>query len=224
MSKFKGQLDIVNENSLKFPIHVIGAGGIGSWTTLLLAKMGCKNINVYDFDVVEEHNTASQFFKPSQLGLSKLDALEENVFEQTGIKILKMQGNNLEEKIDSGLVIFALDSMERRIELGNVFKDKDLMIIDGRMGGTQMEVYSAHSSRYLSTTIDPALASQEPCTRKAISFNCACIGGMIANQTRHYANKKLKEECLLFLFDENRFFVSDVKEQVKEPETIALAE
>jgi len=211
MSKYKGQLDIVDVDSLRFPIHVIGAGGIGSWTTLLLAKMGCQNINVYDFDLVEEHNTASQFFEPSQLNMGKLDALYDNVERQTGVKINKITSTENEEKINSGLVIFALDSMERRIALGEILKDKDVFIIDGRMGGTQLEIYSVHASRYLSTTVPPENVSQEPCTRKAISFNCACIGGLIANQVRHFANKVIKEQELVYLFDENRFFSSDIK-------------
>ena len=37
------------------PVLIGGAGGIGSWLTFFLAKIGFSPI-VYDFDTIEEHN------------------------------------------------------------------------------------------------------------------------------------------------------------------------
>ena len=42
--KYSRQLDLVMPSDLNFPILIVGAGGIGSWATLALAKMGCSNI------------------------------------------------------------------------------------------------------------------------------------------------------------------------------------
>jgi len=77
------QLDLIDEQDQQIKIDIIGAGGIGSFTTLALAKMGFNNLRVHDFDVVEDHNVASQFFKEPQLGMYKVDALRDNVKEQT---------------------------------------------------------------------------------------------------------------------------------------------
>ena len=82
IERYKRQYDFVKFDELKLPIHVIGAGGVGSWTALLLAKMGCQDITVYDMDEVEDHNVASQFYSEDQLGMNKLDALKENVKKQ----------------------------------------------------------------------------------------------------------------------------------------------
>ena len=48
-------------------ILIVGAGGIGSTTAYTLAKMGCSNITVVDFDEVEIHNCSSQFYSAKQI-------------------------------------------------------------------------------------------------------------------------------------------------------------
>lgn len=203
-TRYGRQLDIVDVEKLKIPIHIIGCGGIGSWTALLLSKMGCSNITIYDDDKVEDHNVASQFFKESDIGMNKSDATNINVsmFSGNSVKILDQEE---EDKIQEGIVIFAVDSAEARIRLGNIFKDRDIFIIDGRMGGVQSEVYCRVSSNYLPTTVAPEDADPEPCTAKSIGFNCAFIGSMIANYVRLYVNKKIdplsEKNELIFLFD-----------------------
>ncbi len=64
----------------KEDVHTVvgGAGGIGSWLTLLLSRAGFKPI-VFDFDTLEEHNLGGQFFSKRQIGKTKVEALEENV-------------------------------------------------------------------------------------------------------------------------------------------------
>ena len=42
-------------------VIVGGAGGIGSWLTLLLSRAGFYPV-VYDFDVLEGHNLAGQLY------------------------------------------------------------------------------------------------------------------------------------------------------------------
>jgi len=205
MSKYTRQLDLINEKELNFPIHVIGAGGIGSWTTLLLAKMGCSNIKVYDDDVVQEHNIASQFFKESQLGMKKIEALHDNVLEQTGIEIVPAP-QSIEPQIEKGLIIIAVDSMEVRHQLNELFKDKDCYIIDGRMGGLQLEIYCQPANEYSSTLVAVGQASPDPCTARSICFNCAVIGGLIVNYVRLFAKKKLNNQGITFLFDDIKLF------------------
>lgn len=202
--RYDRQLDIVDVEKLSFPIHIIGCGGIGSWTTLLLAKMGCSNITVYDNDVVEEHNIASQFFREADKERNKCSATQENVnmFSGYNINILDQEE---EDKIKEGVVILAVDSAEERIRLGEIFKDRDLFIIDGRMGGLQAEVYCRRADNYLPTTVAPELADTDACTAKAIGFNCAFIGSMIANYVRLFATEKLdplsETNEFIFLFD-----------------------
>lgn len=212
MNRHSRQLDIIKVGELDFPIYILGAGGIGSWTTLMLAKMGCSDIIVYDDDIVEEHNVASQFFEEKQLGMQKIEALKENVFQQTGVEI--ECAKQLEENyIDKGLIIITIDSMEERIRLGEIYKDKNIYIIDGRMGGLVFEIYAQRSSKYLSTTVAPENVDHDACTGRSISFNCGVIAGFIANLVRQYAKKLLIEAELVFDFDS----ITLCKKLVKEP-------
>ena len=58
---YERQKDIITPEELKRTINIVGLGGIGSWTSLYLAKMGCQHLVLIDPDTVEEHNLASQF-------------------------------------------------------------------------------------------------------------------------------------------------------------------
>lgn len=187
IEKYSRQLDIVDVEKLSLPIHVIGCGGIGSWTALMLAKMGCSNVTIYDFDEVEYHNCASQYFEERQIGMLKTEALVSNVYAQTGVG-LNIGDVEEEKNISEGVVIIAVDSIEMRWKLNDFYKDKDLFIIDARMGGLQAEVYCVMSMAYESTLVQPEDVQREVCTAKAISFNCALIGSLIANYIRLYVN------------------------------------
>jgi len=198
--RYTRQLDIINQEQLNFPIHVIGAGGIGSWTALLLAKMGCPDISVYDDDIVEDHNVASQFFDYNQLGMLKTEASRNNIEKQTGI-FIHPKHNIDEEQITEGLVIIAIDSMQERHRLASIYKERNLYIIDGRMGGLQLEIYCVPSSTYVATLVNPQDVSPDACTARSICFNCAVIGGLIANFVRQFAKKELANQELTFGFN-----------------------
>ena len=185
--RFKRQLDIVKAGDLRFPVHILGAGGIGSWVALTLAKTGCSNITVYDNDKVEEHNVASQFYKEDQLGEYKVKALAKNIFEQTGMEINIMKNVKEEELIYGGLVIITIDSMAERIRLGEIYKDRRIFIIDGRMGGLSFELHAYKANKYLLSTVEPGKVDRDACTSKSISFNCLVIAGIIGNMVRKYA-------------------------------------
>jgi len=200
MTRLARQIDIIDSHELEFPIHIIGCGGIGSWTALLLAKMGCSNIYLYDNDIVEDHNVASQFFKESQLKQKKTDALAYNIKEQTGVECF-CTSNEMEANIKEGLVIIAVDSMAERIKLNDLFKDKNVFIIDGRMGGLQLEIYCNQMSTYVATLTSPDTVSHDLCTARSICFNCATIGSLIANFVRKYAKKELKDCSIIFDFN-----------------------
>ena len=69
--------------------HIVvigGAGGIGSWLTLLLSRMGSE-IVVYDFDKIEEHNIGGQWFKKEDIGNTKVNALRNNIRNFSNIDI-----------------------------------------------------------------------------------------------------------------------------------------
>ena len=76
-TRYHRQLDILDPKSMDVPVTIIGAGATGSFTALSLAKMGIRNITIYDFDTVEEHNLPNQFYRQCDLGKRKVEALRE---------------------------------------------------------------------------------------------------------------------------------------------------
>ena len=87
-SLYLRQQDIVDQPRLaSTPITVIGAGAIGSFVVLGLAKSGALDITVWDHDSVAVHNLSNQWFRPSDVGRLKVDALGELVAEMTGTEV-----------------------------------------------------------------------------------------------------------------------------------------
>ena len=69
---------------LKVPekVVIMGAGGIGSWVALDLALIGVEHLVIIDPDTVEEHNLNRTPFKENHVGLPKVVALKELIFER----------------------------------------------------------------------------------------------------------------------------------------------
>ena len=62
----------------KGEIEVIigGAGGIGSWLALFLARQNVQ-ISIFDMDTVEEVNLGGQFFNNNDIGQTKVQAISD---------------------------------------------------------------------------------------------------------------------------------------------------
>ena len=70
--KFTRQERIFNPNNQLSKITIIGVGCTGSFITLNLAKLGFNNINIIDFDKVEEENIPNQFYREKDIGKPKV--------------------------------------------------------------------------------------------------------------------------------------------------------
>ncbi len=108
------QLEIAPPAAMRrLPVHVIGAGGIGSNFCFLGAKLGL-DLTVYDGDSVEAENVASQLFGPAHIGMPKVQAVREVCLAHAAMEInaqaVFVKGG---EKV-TGILVEALDSMEER--------------------------------------------------------------------------------------------------------------
>lgn len=126
-------------------IDVIGAGATGSKLVLQLAKLGIRNLHVWDFDKIESHNIANQMYSMSQIGKPKVEALKDLVKESAGIEL---QAHN--EKVDGsqalgGVVFLLTDTMSSRKEIwekGIKLKLGIKLMIETRMGVDNGRVYT----------------------------------------------------------------------------------
>ena len=62
---FSHQTDIFDPNEFGWPVHLIGAGGIGSALALPVMKIGVREIHLWDTDDVEPHNVCLLYTSPS---------------------------------------------------------------------------------------------------------------------------------------------------------------
>lgn len=183
------QLDIVPMNILEEKITVIGAGAIGSWVVLSLAKMGFEDITVIDFDNVDHVNLNSQFYRvrDADTKTPKVVALHDMVAGFTGVRI-KYDMHPYEKGIFPGIVISAVDNMEtRELIWQNHAKRSPFTkaIIDPRMGAQDALLYSmnpmseADCVSYAKTFYTDAQAVQERCTSKSTIWTANLLAGLV---------------------------------------------
>ncbi len=90
--KFSRQTDLVDMKRLEqTAVTIIGAGSIGSFATYALAKMGVKDITVYDDDIVEQHNFSNQIYRIEDIGKKKVTCLKNRIKTDTGVKIKSIE-------------------------------------------------------------------------------------------------------------------------------------
>jgi hypothetical protein len=191
-ARFSRQQDLVHCN-VSTPILIIGAGAIGSFTALTLAKMGFESLTVFDMDTVEEHNLPNQFYKLDDVGKAKVHALREMVREFTGatISIEQAEFTGMGSYLPT-VVISAIDNMKGRALIYEAFKTTDVsrVYIDGRMGADQAEVYVVEKNKPKTMEIyEGRLWTDEEaevvrCTSKATMYNVLSIASMISNNVR----------------------------------------
>jgi molybdopterin/thiamine biosynthesis adenylyltransferase len=128
-------------------IHLIGAGSLGSFTAQILAKMNrtlrC-DINVWDFDKVEEHNLNNQLYSQRDIGKLKVVALSE-IIKNIGDSEIKTVNLEFDEKKDlRGILIVAVDTMRARKKILNMarFNWGIDYLIEARMGGSIAKIFA----------------------------------------------------------------------------------
>lgn len=182
MKSFLRQRDIfVPDPDTK--ISIIGAGGIGSWVTLGLSKTGFEKIEVWDGDIIEDHNIPNQIFLSS--GLSKVEELANTVPNVTAVhKFWEGDG------IHADIIVIGVDNMDIRKQI--VETQRASLIIDGRIGGELIRVLSVSpvdygsKNYYLKSWYPSSDAVELPCTARAIADVGFFIAGIICNLVRKF--------------------------------------
>lgn len=144
------QQDNIFDSLYAQPITVIGAGSVGSNLVMMLARMGIKDMTVYDGDAIESHNIPMSVYRPSDLGRFKVRALESIVKENTGLAIkgiLKMYEG---KEILRGTVVACVDTMEARQLIFNQVRQNPLvdLFVDTRVGTELISVFTIEPCSY----------------------------------------------------------------------------
>ena len=202
--------DILPPDKTNAAITIIGAGAIGSFTALALAKMGFDRLNVWDYDKVEAENLNAQLYGPATIGSYKAQALAGLVEALTGVGFMtspiKYNGQEL-----GGIVIAAVDSMDTRRKIWQSAKNSDVTyIIDPRMASEFAVLYTMRPhdkediEAYEITLHSDDNSIAEPCTGKSTAYCALLLSGLVAKAVKDIvtnnpyprtASWNVKENC-----------------------------
>jgi len=194
--RYSRQSGIISLELLDVPIFILGAGSIGSWTTLALAKMGCSDITVMDFDKVGLENTGSQIYEVPHIDTPKTVALHGIISVMTGKSI-----DFLNNKYDGGIMpqsilVLAVDDMEARQQFYKEHKGQNKILIDGRMAGNEIHIFCVRldngddCKEYESTLFSDDEADPNPCSMRSVVYNCFIIAGLITDMVAQLVKKE----------------------------------
>ena len=201
-------------------VIVGGAGGIGSWLTLLLSRAGFYPV-VYDFDVLEGHNLAGQLYtqKDAEIGALKVDALKGLCKHFADTDITVMAEKYTKDSMTHNYVFSAFDNMQARKDMFAAWKEyikewedfrniaaesvlntalEEPIFIDGRLTAEQMQIFCVTPDKieeYEKHLFDDSEVEDAPCTMKQTSHSAAMIAShMVGFFTNHMTNNAVKDK------------------------------
>lgn len=207
-------------------VMIGGAGGIGSWTSLLLSRAGFKPV-VYDFDDLELHNLGGQLYPKKFVGEAKVDALSKVIKDYSDDEIIAFNDKINEDSPTHHFVIAAFDNMLARKQMFESWykymaenpdlRDKGIFI-DGRLNAEQMWIYCIKGDnaeiceKYISECLfDDSEIEEAPCTLKQTSHAAAMIASHIVGFfTNHITNVVEKDNSRTVPFSWEYFIPMDL--------------
>lgn len=214
-SRFDRQTSLQNDDKRKeLKVCVVWAWGIGSNSVYCLAKQGIEHIKVIDFDKVEIENTGSQFYREKDIGKYKVEALQEQILEQTGVKIDIVKSKYRASNIKGyDVIILALDSLEVRKQ---VVEDCEYwqVILDTRMVKRICQCFSFYGfqkERWFEEcyTEDENAVQEVACTEKAIAHNALIMAWIVGSLVCDICNNKplawkVQSDMVNYILSSNR--------------------
>ena len=203
-SRFDRQSSLQNNDKRKeLKVCVVWAGWIGSNSVYCLAKQGIEHIKVIDFDKVEIENTWSQFYTEKHIGKYKVEALQEQILEQTGVKIDIVKSKYKKSNIKGyDIIVLALDNLETRKQIVEDAEWKQI-ILDTRMVKRISQCFSLYGfqkQRWFEEcyTEDENTVQEVACTEKAIAHNALMMAWIVGSLVCDVCNNKIlprKVQC-----------------------------
>lgn len=191
---------IFNPINQKFELVILGGGSVGSFVALNLAKLGFNNIEVIDYDVVENYNLPNQFFKVSDINSYKVDALQGIIKDFANVDIkatnTKITPENVVQYLSpfslNKLYILTFDTLEARKMIYDALRGANNYLIDARMGGDEFSIYTSkmsddndlieHDKMFNITPTDI------PCGEKAVIYSVLNIASEVCNIVKKLNN------------------------------------
>lgn len=120
----------IHQKVKKSVVAIAGLGGLGSTVAIALARIGVGRLILVDFDVVEPSNLNRQQYFIHQIGMPKVEALQENIskinpYVRVRLYNERVDRNNAERIFEEAdVVVEAFDRAEEKAMLINVISEK----------------------------------------------------------------------------------------------------
>jgi len=166
------------------PATVIGIGAIGRQVALQLAAIGIGNLQLIDFDIVEESNVASQGYREHDIGQLKVNATAEACRQINAELSVNEVETRFRRSMSIGDAVFCcVDSIDTRRLIWEATKDRTRFFTDGRMNAEVIRVLSAsdQASRehYPTTLFSAEQAHAGSCTAKSTIYTANIAAGLM---------------------------------------------
>lgn len=207
-------IDGAQDKLCNLKISVVGAGAIGSWLMIALAKMGCTEVTFYDDDTIEAANYNNQIYGVSDIGSHKLDALKlygEMQMPITGRYQYKKQFYTPDDAQNPcDVLIMGVDNIAARKMIFDANRfNKDLkLILDGRIGrqvytNVAIDPTSELEMDYYEQNLLFEKGAEIPCTEKTYISSCLAVASNMASALRNYVNNNLAKVPYMIYHDGN---------------------
>jgi len=120
----------IHQKIRKSVVGIAGLGGLGSAVAIALARIGVGRLILVDFDVVEPSNLNRQQYFIHQIGMPKVEALQENLLKINPYVRVQTYNEKLDrknvEKIfkEAEVVVEAFDRADEKAMLINTVSEK----------------------------------------------------------------------------------------------------
>lgn len=194
----------------KKDVMVLGQGGIGSWTALLLSRIGC-TLHLFDMDRYEVHNMTGQIVKHDAIGKDKVHAMQEVIAEfSPNCDVVTYSQRYDEDCFTNDIMICGFDNMAARKAAFHNWKRhlstlpegirRNCFFQDGRLLAEQLQIFSipGDDEERIATyekdwLFDDKEVEEAECTFKQTSHCAAMIAShMVGFLTNWVANVNME--------------------------------
>ena len=175
--RYSRQATLVNRDHLnRHTYHLIGCGSVGRQWAHLLAHAGVNDLHVWDNDIIDESNIATQGWLPHSIGTQKVVELGEELEDVHPDLVLRLHrqqwtmANRLTSDYDRPCVVLsAVDSIAVRTRLHKAIATACALFVDVRTLGETVYCLAAQTpadhKAYRATLFPPEEAEGGTCTR-----------------------------------------------------------
>lgn len=186
--RFTRQQDLVpNERLASIAATIIGVGAIGRQVALQLAAIGARQIQLIDFDRVDETNVTTQGYFAAEIGIAKVDAVTGTIMGlDDSIRVTTVQDRYRPKHQVSEAVFCCVDSISAREAIWRSVQARCRFWCDGRMLGEVIRVLTSGDppvdTHYQQTLFAQAEAQAGSCTSRSTIYAASIAAGIMVHQ------------------------------------------